>query len=83
MPVGLKVPIMYHGWGYGHGLHLTVNSFRFPESARVETGSVSESEVFEEKRASLLAFAPKELVGDEAYTHLNIELPPEPQQEWL
>ncbi len=60
-----------HGWVYGYGLHLTVNSFSVPQLAKVETGSVSESKVFTQKVPFLLKLSPEEVIGDDAYTNLN------------
>lgn len=57
----------YHGWVYGYSLHLTCNRAGFPKLAQVETASVSESEVLEQKQAALFAFQPEAVVGDNAY----------------
>ena len=40
----------YHGWVYGYSLHLTCNRSGFPKLAQVETASIAESQVLEEKR---------------------------------
>jgi hypothetical protein len=57
----------YHGWVYGHSLHLTCNRAGFPKLAQVETASLDESVVFEQKKEALFAFYPEALVGDNAY----------------
>ena len=43
----------YHGWVYGYGVHLTCSLAGFPKLVQVETGSVSESQVIDEKEAIL------------------------------
>jgi hypothetical protein len=58
----------YHGWVYGYGLHATCNRQSFPKLAQVETGSVSESQVVDEKAPQIEALAPKDVVGDDSYT---------------
>jgi hypothetical protein len=58
----------YHGWVYGYGLHATCNRQSFPKLAQVETGSVSESQVVDEKASQIEALAPKDVVGDDSYT---------------
>jgi hypothetical protein len=57
----------YHGWVYGYSLHLSCNRAGFPKLAQVETASVSESEVLEQKQNALFAFHPDAIVGDNAY----------------
>lgn len=57
----------YHGWVYGYSLHLTCNRFGFPKLAQVETASVAESQVLEQKKKTLFALDPQALVGDNAY----------------
>lgn len=57
----------YHGWVYGYSLHLTCNRAGFPKLAQVETASVDESIVFEQKKEPLFAFQPEAIVGDNAY----------------
>lgn len=57
----------YHGWVYGYSLHLTCNRAGFPKLAQVETASVDESVVFEQKKVALFAFQPQSIVGDNAY----------------
>jgi hypothetical protein len=59
----------YHGWVYGYGLHMTCNEDAFPEMVQVETASVSESEVVEQKTAVILErIRPETLAVDNAYT---------------
>jgi hypothetical protein len=57
----------YHGWVYGYSLHLSCNRAGFPKLAQVETASVSESEVLEQKQSALFAFHPDAIIGDNAY----------------
>lgn len=57
----------YHGWVYGYSLHLTCNRSGFPKLAQVETASVAESQVLEQKKEALFALEPRALVGDNAY----------------
>ncbi len=59
----------YHGWVYGYGLHVTCNEDAFPVMVQVETASVSESEVLEQKEAVILdRLQPQTLAADDAYT---------------
>jgi len=58
----------YHGWVYGYGLHITCNRRSFPKLAQVETGSISESRVVDEKADLIAALAPNDVVGDNGYT---------------
>jgi hypothetical protein len=57
----------YHGWVYGYSLHLSCNRAGFPKLAQVETASVDESVVFEQKKEALFAFHLEAVVGDNAY----------------
>jgi hypothetical protein len=57
----------YHGWVYGYSLHLSCNRAGFPKLAQVETASLDESVVFEQKKEALFAFQPEAVVGDNAY----------------
>ncbi len=43
----------YHGWVYGYGLHVTCTENGLPRRVQVETASVSESEVLEQKEAAI------------------------------
>jgi len=58
----------YHGWVYGYGLHITCNRHSFPKLAQVETGSISESQVVDEKASQIEVLAPKDVLGDDSYT---------------
>jgi hypothetical protein len=58
----------YHGWVYGYGLHATCNRQGFPKLAQVETGSISESQIIDQKATQILQLEPNELVGDDSYT---------------
>lgn len=59
----------YHGWVYGYAAHVTCNEAAFPVMVQVETASVSESEVLDQKEQTLLqALQPATLAGDNAYT---------------
>lgn len=57
----------YHGWVYGYSLHLTCNRAGFPKLAQVETASLAESQVLEEKKEALFSLDPQTIVGDNAY----------------
>lgn len=58
----------YHGWVYGYGLHMTCNDAAFPCLLQVETASVSETEVIDQKAPILLAqIQPATLSGDNSY----------------
>ena len=57
----------YHGWVYGHSLHLSCNRAGFPKLVQVETASLDESVVFEQKKEALFDFHPEAVVGDNAY----------------
>jgi DDE family transposase len=57
----------YHGWVYGYSLHLTTNRSGFPKLAQVETASLAESGVLDQKKEALFALEPRAVVGDNAY----------------
>jgi hypothetical protein len=57
----------YHGWVYGYSLHLTCNRAGFPKLVQVETASIAESQVLEEKKDALFALGPQSIAGDNAY----------------
>jgi hypothetical protein len=57
----------YHGWVYGYSLHLSCNRAGFPKLVQVETASLDESIVFEQKKQALFQFGPEAIVGDNAY----------------
>ena len=57
----------YHGWVYGHSLHLSCNRAGFPKLVHVETASRDESKVLDQKEEALLVFHPEAVVGDNAY----------------
>jgi len=59
----------YHGWVYGYAVHMTCNEDAFPAIVQVETASVSESEVLDEKESIILErLRPDTLAADNAYT---------------
>lgn len=58
----------YHAWVYGYGLHATCNRQSFPKLAQVETGSISESQVVDEKTPQIETLEPTDVVGDDSYT---------------
>ena len=59
----------YHGWVYGYGLHVTCTENGFPRLVQVETASVSESQVLDEKEAHILKHLdPYSVMADDAYT---------------
>ncbi len=58
----------YHGWVYGYGLHITCNSAAFPILVQVETGSVAEKTVIEQKETQIIEIIePQTLSGDNSY----------------
>jgi hypothetical protein len=57
----------YHGWVYGYGLHLTCNRVGFPKLVQIETASIDESHVLEQKTHALFRLCPVAVVGDNAY----------------
>jgi hypothetical protein len=57
----------YHGWVYGHSVHLSCNRAGFPKMVRVETASLDESKVVDQKKEMLFAFQPEAIVGDNSY----------------
>lgn len=62
----------YQGWVYGYALHMTCNEAAFPEMLQVETASISESEVLDQKEATILGqLLPTTLVADNAYTQAS------------
>lgn len=59
----------YHGWVYGYGLHITCTEAAFPKMIRIETASVSDSEVIDEKADTILdLMQPSTMVADDGYT---------------
>jgi hypothetical protein len=59
----------YHGWVYGYAIHMTCNEHAFPAMMQVETASVSESEVLDQKETVILEqLRPQTLAADDAYT---------------
>lgn len=59
----------YHGWVYGYGLHMTCNEDAFPIMLQVETASISESEVLDQKEETILThLRPHTLATDNGYT---------------
>lgn len=60
----------YHGWVYGYGLHLTCSQTGFPKLVQVETGSLREGPVLDEKEEHILThLKPNSLTADDAYTN--------------
>lgn len=57
----------YHGWVYGYALHLTCNQAGFPKAVQVETASLDESHVLEQKKETIFQFEPRALIADNAY----------------
>lgn len=59
----------YHGWVYGYGLHVTCTENGFPRLVKVETASVSESQILNDKEAYIFKHLdPYSVVADNAYT---------------
>lgn len=59
----------YQGWVYGYGLHMTCTDDAFPKMAVVDTASLSDSIVIDQK-ADVILFdiQPNTLVADNGYT---------------
>ena len=57
----------YHGWVYGYCLHLTCNRAGFPKLIQVETASMDESHVLQQKAETIFQLDPRALVADNAY----------------
>lgn len=59
----------YHGWVYGYGLHMTCTEAAFPKMIQIETASVSDSAVLDEKAEVIIEqMRPHTLVADDGYT---------------
>ena len=59
----------YHGWVYGYGLHIICTQTAFPTLMTVQSASVSESWVIDEKASEILThLSPQTLTADDAYT---------------
>ena len=62
----------YHGWGYGYGLHIVSTQTAFPTLMTVQSASVSESWVIDQKASEILThLSPKTLTADDAYTQAS------------
>ena len=62
----------YHGWVYGYGLHLTCNHQAFPALVQVETASVAETTVIDQKAAIVLEILrPLTLSADNSYAQAS------------
>jgi hypothetical protein len=57
----------YHGWVYGYSLHLSCNRSDFLKLVQVETVSLDESMVVDQKKDALFTFYPEAVVGHNAY----------------
>ena len=58
----------YHGWVYGYGLHITCNQEAFPALVQVETASVAETTVIDQKAPCILEhLQPTTLAADNSY----------------
>ena len=59
----------YQGWVYGYGLHLTCTEAAFPKMLQVETATVADSTVLDEKAEFILnKLQPASLCADDRYT---------------
>ena len=59
----------YHGFVYGYGLHVTCTENGFPRLVKVETASVSKSQILDDKEAHIFKdLDPYSVVADNAYT---------------
>ena len=62
----------YHGWVYGYGLHIVCTQTAFPTLMTVQSASVSESWVIDQKASEILThLSPKTLTADDAYTQAS------------
>jgi hypothetical protein len=52
---------------YGYSLHLSCNRSGFPKLVQVETASLDESRVLDQKKDALFTIYPEAVVGDNAY----------------
>jgi hypothetical protein len=58
----------HHGWVYGYGLHITCNEAGYPVLVQVETATVSEATVIEQKEDQIIeTLNPKTVSGDNSY----------------
>lgn len=57
----------YHGWVYGYCLHLTCNHAGFPKLVQVETASMDESHILEQKTDMIFQLGLQALIADNAY----------------
>lgn len=59
----------YHGWVYGYGLHLTSSAHTFPKLVQIETASVPESTVIDNKAEAIMSqLQPERLTADDGYS---------------
>ena len=59
----------YHGWVYGYAVHLTCSPLGFPKLVQVETASIREGRILEEKETHILTtLRPHTFTADDAYT---------------
>ena len=59
----------YQGWVYGYGIHLTCTEDAFPKMVRVETASVADGDILDQKADFILNHLhPESLTADDRYT---------------
>jgi hypothetical protein len=59
----------YQGWVYGYGIHLTCTEDAFPKMVRVETASVADGDILDQKADFILNhLQPVSLTADDRYT---------------
>jgi len=59
----------YQGWVYGYGIHITCTEAAFPKLVQIETASVADSDVLEQKADFILnRLHPASLTADDRYT---------------
>jgi len=59
----------YQGWVYGYGIHLTCTEDAFPKMVRVETASVADGHILDQKATFILnQLQPVSLTADDRYT---------------
>jgi len=59
----------YQGWVYGYGIHITCTEAAFPKMVQVETASVADGDVLDQKAEHILNhLCPASLTADDRYT---------------
>lgn len=59
----------YQGWVYGYGIHITCTEAAFPKMVRVETASITDGDILDQKAECILNhLRPASLTADDRYT---------------